>query len=153
MQPLVAVFLPLLAACYGSERTAFPGGLEPLSDNDASWPSDTSSRSLDMVTAQLDDSSTAHARGYEFFSYFFTFWITPMFVFSGVFFDIERFPQAVQALAWVLPMTHLIAVIRPPMVDQALGTGAASLHVGYVLLLTAAGFWLAYRRLRQRMFD
>jgi len=57
-------FLPLLAACYGSEPTAFPGGLEPLSDNDASWPSDTSSRSLDMVTAQLDDYSTAHARGY-----------------------------------------------------------------------------------------
>ena len=37
--------------------------------------------------------ATSLARGYEFFSYFFTFWITPMFVFCGVFFDINRFPQ------------------------------------------------------------
>ena len=29
---------------------------------------------------------TSLARGFDFFSYFFTFWTTPMFVFSGVFF-------------------------------------------------------------------
>ncbi|MFP3921617.1 MAG: ABC transporter permease, partial [Dichotomicrobium sp.] len=32
--------------------------------------------------------ATTHAHGYEYFSYFFSFWITPMFVFCGVFFDI-----------------------------------------------------------------
>ena len=32
------------------------------------------------------------AKSFDFFSYFFTFWTTPMFVFSGVFFELERFP-------------------------------------------------------------
>ena len=57
--------------------------------------------------------ATSLARGYEFFAYFFTFWVTPMFIFSGVFFEIEVFPLPVQIIAWALPMTHLVAIIRP----------------------------------------
>jgi len=57
--------------------------------------------------------ATSLARDYEFFSYFFTFWITPMFIFSGVFFEIDVFPVPVQVIAWALPMTHLVAMVRP----------------------------------------
>ena len=64
--------------------------------------------------------ATAHAKTWEFFSYFFTFWVTPMFVFSGVFFGIDRFPGYVQPVVWVLPMTHVIEVIRPLTAGQPL---------------------------------
>ena len=97
--------------------------------------------------------ATAFARSYEFFSYFFTFWITPMFVFCGVFFDIERFPQAVQAIAWVLPMTHLIAVIRPLMTEQTIGWLAVSGHLAYLVGVAVLTFWIAYRQMQRRLFD
>src|SRR3546814_11299539 len=57
--------------------------------------------------------ATGHARSWEFFAYFFTCWVTPMFVFSGTFFEVERFPWFIQSVAWLLPATHLIAVVRP----------------------------------------
>ena len=97
--------------------------------------------------------ATSLACGYEFFSYFFTFWITPMFVFSGVFFDIDRFPFVVQIVSWLLPMTHLIALTRPLTVGLPLDWGWAALHMGYIIGLTIAAFALAYWRIRRRMFD
>ncbi len=97
--------------------------------------------------------ATSLAKGYEFFSYFFTFWITPMFVFSGVFFEIDRFPIAVQAVAWALPMTHLIAIIRPLSAGLPLDIGWAALHFAYSILLTVGAFAFAYRCMRRRMFD
>jgi lipooligosaccharide transport system permease protein len=97
--------------------------------------------------------ATAHARTWEFFSYFFTFWVTPMFVFSGVFFGVDRFPGYVQPIAWVLPMTHVIEVVRPLTAGQALSPLVALGHLGYIVALAAAAFVLAYRRLRHRLFD
>jgi len=97
--------------------------------------------------------ATAHAKSWEFFSYFFTFWVTPMFIFSGVFFGIDRFPDYVQPIAWVLPMTHVIEVVRPLTAGQPQSLAMAFLHIGYVAALAAAAFALAYRRLRIRLFD
>ena len=97
--------------------------------------------------------ATAHARGYEFFSYFFTFWVTPMFVFCGVFFDIARFPDYVQVFTWLFPMTHVIAIIRPLMIEQPMSALAVAGHLFYSLALTALAFGLAYRQLQRRMFD
>ncbi len=97
--------------------------------------------------------ATSIAKGYEFFSYYFTFWVTPMFVFCGVFFEIDRFPPAVQAISWALPMTHLVSVIRPLAIGQPLEPLWAAAHLGYLVVLTAAAFMIAYTRTRRRMFD
>ena len=58
-----------------------------------------------------------------------------------------------QALAWVLPMTHLIAVIRPMSLGTSLDPVAATLHMGYLVGLSVAAFMMAYRRMRRRIFD
>ena len=97
--------------------------------------------------------ATAYAKSWEFFSYFFTFWVTPMFVFSGVFFDVNRFPDTVAALSWILPMTHLIQVVRPLTAGQEIAPGAVLVHVAYLAVVTVVAFVLAYRRFRARMFD
>jgi lipooligosaccharide transport system permease protein len=97
--------------------------------------------------------ATAYARSWEFFSYFFTFWVTPMFVFSGVFFGVDRFPDYIEPLAWLLPMTHVIEVVRPLVAGQDLGPLAALGHVAYVAALAVLAFVLAYRRLKVRLFD
>jgi lipooligosaccharide transport system permease protein len=97
--------------------------------------------------------ATAYARSWEFFSYFFTFWITPMFVLSGVFFAVDRFPDYVEPIAWILPMTHLIQVVRPLVAGQDLALLDALGHVTYVAALGAVAFVVAYRRLETRLFD
>ncbi|MEC9453511.1 MAG: ABC transporter permease [Pseudomonadota bacterium] len=97
--------------------------------------------------------ATSLARGYEFFAYFFTFWVTPMFIFSGVFFEIEVFPLPVQIIAWALPMTHLVAIIRPLTAGLPLDLGMVAVHLGYTMLLSVIAFTFAYRRMRKRMFD
>ena len=97
--------------------------------------------------------ATAYAKSWEFFSYFFTFWITPMFVFSGVFFGVDRFPVYLQPVAWVLPMTHVIEVVRPLVGGQDLAPLKALGHILYITALAAAAFVLAYRRFQTRLFD
>jgi lipooligosaccharide transport system permease protein len=97
--------------------------------------------------------ATAYARSWEFFSYFFTFWITPMFVFSGVFFGVDRFPDYIQWAAWILPMTHLIEVVRPLVAGQDLSLLKALGHVTYITAVAGVAFWVAYRRLKARLFD
>ncbi len=97
--------------------------------------------------------ATAQAKSWEFFAYVFTFWVTPMFVFSGTFFEVTRFPGFIQAIAWVLPMTHLIAVVRPLTAGLSLEPLVAIGHLAYVAALAAVGFALARQRIGRRMFD
>lgn len=97
--------------------------------------------------------ATAYARGYEFFSYFFTFWVTPMFVFCGVFFEINHFPDVIQYIAWVFPMTHLVAAIRPMSAGLPVDYALLALHCAYILFLSLVAFVAAHRRMRQRLYD
>lgn len=94
----------------------------------------------------------AHAKNWDVFAYFFTFWVTPMFMFSGTFFEVTRFPWFVQAFAWVLPMTHLIAVVRPLAAGVPLDPVAAAGHLSYIAALAAAAFALARFRFGRRLF-
>ncbi len=96
---------------------------------------------------------TSLARSFDFFSYFFTFWTTPMFVFSGVFFELERFPPFVRALAWILPMPHLIALVRPLTTGQALALAPSVGHLLYLALFAVVPFEIARHRIAARMFD
>lgn len=97
--------------------------------------------------------ATAHATNWDFFAYFFTFWVTPMFVFCGVFFEVTRFPWPIQVATWLLPMTHLIAVVRPLATGGALVPLAVLGHVAYLAALAAVAFWIARRRFARRVFD
>lgn len=97
--------------------------------------------------------ATAHAKSWEFFSYFFTFWVTPSFVFSGVFFGVDRFPDYLEPLVWILPMTHLIEVVRPLVAGQDLSLLKALGHVTYITVIAGVAFVVAYRRLKARLFD
>jgi len=97
--------------------------------------------------------ATAHAKNWEFISYFMTFWVTPNFIFSGVFFSIDRFPNYVQALSWLLPTTHLIAIIRPLAAGQSMNLVMSLIHLILLVSLGVLMFWLAHRKLKARMFD
>ena len=93
------------------------------------------------------------ARGFEFFNYFFTFWVTPSFLFAGVFFGVDRFPGWVQPIAWALPMTHMVAILRPIIAGSPLDLTMAAGHLAYVTLFGMVFYLLAWRQLRRRLFD
>ena len=96
----------------------------------------------------------AYAKGYEFFSYFFTFWVTPAFLFCGVFFEVDRFPEWVQHIAWTIPMTHMIHIIRPMLIaPQSLELMTLILYTLYVVVFGLVSLWLAHRQLSKRLFD
>ena len=96
---------------------------------------------------------TAFARGFDSFSYFFTFWTTPMFVFSGVFFSLERFPDHLADAVWLLPMPHLLALVRPLTTGTGLQPLPAAAHGLVLLAYFVLPFGAAVARVRRRLFD
>ncbi|MBI3344542.1 MAG: ABC transporter permease [Gammaproteobacteria bacterium] len=92
---------------------------------------------------------TAFAKSYDFFVYYFTLVITPMFLLSGTFFPLEAMPKAVRWGAQVLPLTHAVELVRPLMTGQALTHPL--LHLGVLILYGAAGLYVACILLRRRL--
>ena len=83
------------------------------------------------------------------FNYYFTLFITPMFFFSGVFFPLSSFPQIVQTLSWVAPLTPVVHLTRA-LVNGEFHTyllGALAL----IIALTALFFSLSLITMRRRL--
>src|SRR6188768_3169045 len=60
----------------------------------------------------------ALAKGYDFFTYYFTLFLTPMMFLSGVFFPREQLPQVVRVIAEWLPLTSAVELVRPMFMDR-----------------------------------
>lgn len=90
----------------------------------------------------------ALAKGYDFFTYYFTLGLTPMMFLSGVFFPLSQLPPAVQGLAQALPLANAVALVRPLFMDQwpAHWLGPLAVLVAYAV----AGFWVALALTRRR---
>jgi lipooligosaccharide transport system permease protein len=78
------------------------------------------------------------------------FVITPLFLFGGTFFPLERLPVVLQLVAWTTPLAHGVALSR----GLSLGTitpAAALLHLVVPLLYIIAGTTAAVVLLRRRL--
>ena len=90
----------------------------------------------------------ALARGYDFFTYYFTLLLTPMMFLSGVFFPREQLPGWLRLVSDWLPLTNAVELVRPLFLDQ---WPQAPLRSALVLLAyTIAAFWLALVLTRRR---
>ena len=92
----------------------------------------------------------ALAKGYDFFTYYFTLVITPMTFLSGVYFPIEQMPQWLQGVAQALPLKAAVDLIRP----LVLGRIPADPLVPLVILTgyACSGYYLALVLTRRRFF-
>jgi len=85
----------------------------------------------------------------DLYSYFFTLFITPMFLFSGIFFPLTRLPDALEVVAWFTPLYHLVNLMRElatgPEVLAVLGNTA------WLAVLTVALFPLPVVKMRKRL--
>jgi lipooligosaccharide transport system permease protein len=62
--------------------------------------------------SMLGLSFTAFIPTIDLYSFYFTLFVTPMFLFSGIFFPIETLPSWAQPLAWLSPLFHAAALNR-----------------------------------------
>ncbi len=90
----------------------------------------------------------ALAQGYDFFTYYFTLFLTPMMFLSGIFFPLEQLPEAVRAVAQWLPLTHAVDLVRPMFMDQ--WPTHPLRHLLVLVGYAAGGFWIALALTRQR---
>lgn len=75
----------------------------------------------------------------DYLAYYWTLFITPMFMFAGVFFPLERLPQWVQSIAWFMPLYHGANLMRSLMTRgdpiAALGSALWLAAVATVLIM------------------
>ena len=90
----------------------------------------------------------ALAKGYDFFTYYFTLCITPMMFLSGIFFPLEQLPPLVRLLSQALPLTNAVALVRPLFMDE--WPQQAWQHGLVLLAYSVGGFWLALALTRRR---
>ena len=92
---------------------------------------------------------TSVSKGYDFFAYYFTLVITPMFIVCGVFYPTNVLPEFVQRFVQVLPLTHAVALTRPLIVGQPLTDVA--LHISVLLAYAVIGYYIAVILTRRRL--
>ncbi len=83
------------------------------------------------------------------FNYYFTLFITPLFLFSGIFYPVEVLPHWARQLAWFTPLYHVVRVCRKltlGRVDLNLGQSTVWL-IGLLILLFIIPVALMKRRL------
>ena len=85
------------------------------------------------------------------FNILFRFIITPLFMFSGVFFSVDRLPAAVQWIAEASPLYHGVQLVRGLSLGQ-LAPWIAMMHVIYLLVLFVAGFVAARYTFRRKLY-
>jgi lipooligosaccharide transport system permease protein len=102
-----------------------------------------------LAFAALGLVMTALAPSYDFFMYYFTLFVTPMTLLSGVFFPVAQLPAAFQAVSAVLPLSHAVQLARPLFSGEV--PAQAALHVAVLAGYAVAAFWLALGLARRRL--
>jgi lipooligosaccharide transport system permease protein len=65
-----------------------------------------------LIFAELSVVFCAIVPGIDSFSYFYTLFMTPLFLFSGIFFPLDAMPNLVSNLAFLSPLYHLVNICR-----------------------------------------
>ena len=102
---------------------------------------------VSFLFASLSMLVTAFAKNFDFFTYYFQLFISPMFFFSGIFFPLDRFPPWVLAFSQLLPLTHAVNLSRCIASGDI---GAVALKSALALLLPAVACFIGALALMKR---
>ena len=90
----------------------------------------------------------AKAPGYDFFTYYFAVFLSPMMFLSGVFFPREQLPAFAQAITDWLPLTAAVELVRPLFLNQ--WPAQPWRHAAVLAAHALVGYWVALAFTRQR---
>jgi lipooligosaccharide transport system permease protein len=94
---------------------------------------------------------TAFIPTIDLYSFFFTMFITPMFLFSGIFFPIETLPDVAEPIAWLSPLFHAAALFRELFGVFGTDIAAALGHFAWLVGLGILLFPVAPNVFRHRL--
>ena len=101
-----------------------------------------------MVFASIALIFNALAKGYDFFTYYFSLFLTPTMFLSGVFFPREQLPGVMRAISDWLPLTAAVELIRPLFLGQWPADGLR--HLAVLVVYGVVAFWVALALTRRR---
>jgi lipooligosaccharide transport system permease protein len=100
-----------------------------------------------LIFAEISVIFTALVPGIDSFNYFYTLFMTPMFLFSGIFFPLDNLSPIVSKIAFFTPLYHLVNICRGLASGRlALCTWDTVWILAVVLLLAPYTFRLMRRR-------
>lgn len=102
-----------------------------------------------MTFASIGLIVNAVARGYDFFTYYFTLVLTPMMFLSGVYYPTTQLPEWLQLIANVLPLGAAVNLVRPLILGQ--WPNAPMRDIVILAAYCVAGFYLATVLTRRRL--
>ena len=91
----------------------------------------------------------ALAPSYDFFMYYFTLFITPMTLISGVFFPADQLPAVLHTIANCLPLAHAVQLARP-LLNGQIPSGIVE-HIATLLFISASAFYASTILTRRRL--
>jgi len=103
-----------------------------------------------LIFAEVSMITTALVPGIDSFSYFYTLFMTPLFLFSGIFFPVETLPKAVAGVAWFTPLYHLVAICRSFAAGHITGVIGS---IVWIVVVAAALAPVPFRLMRRRVIQ
>ncbi|QAU35874.1 ABC transporter permease [Janthinobacterium sp. 17J80-10] len=91
----------------------------------------------------------ALARGYDFFTYYFTLVLTPMVFLSGVYYPVSQLPGWLEKISRFLPLRAAVELVRP-LILGGVPAGAWG-NLAILLFYCFGGFYLAVILTRRRL--
>ncbi|RJG02364.1 ABC transporter permease [Noviherbaspirillum sedimenti] len=91
----------------------------------------------------------ALARGYDFFTYYFTLVLTPMVFLSGVYYPVSQLPQWLERLSQCLPLRAAVELVRPLILGG--WPDRVVLNLAILLIYCIGGFYVAVLLTRRRL--
>ncbi len=85
----------------------------------------------------------------DWYSFYYTLFITPLFLFSGIFYPLDDLPDWAGVVAWFTPLYHLVEITRSLILSPDLGTVLG--NGLWLMALTAALFVVPVRYMRRRL--
>ena len=73
--------------------------------------------------------------------------ILPMFLFSGTFYPLDAYPEALRFVVQLTPLYQGVDLLRSLAVGHL--AGSLLIHVAYLAIMGIAGLWIVSRRLDQ----
>ena len=101
-----------------------------------------------IVFASIALIFNALAKGYDFFTYYFSLFLTPTMFLSGVFFPRDQLPGVMRVISDWLPLTAAVELIRPLFLGQWPADGLR--HLAVLVVYGVAAFWIALALTRRR---
>jgi lipooligosaccharide transport system permease protein len=101
-----------------------------------------------IIFAEISLIVVAKVPGIDSFNYFYTLVMTPMFLFSGIFFPLDSMPSIVTKIAFFTPLYHLVNICR------SFSSGNVSHVIGDLIWLLIVASILApypFRLMRKRV--